>query len=315
MLKNKADLRSVLFMVLAATTLVVLWNYGSTMSLLLFIPLYVLQLQMAVTTSVMVHNHQHRGIWKSHWMNIFTDNFLTVFYGFPVFAWIPTHNTNHHVHVNKEEDYTKTYMKSEKNNLGTLLAYPYINGVTQQKAVIGYYWNLRKENPTKFALHTLQLVSLVAWIAIALIIDWKKALMYVVIPQQLSLFAVLIFNYIQHVHADEETVYNSSRNITGWGMNFWLLNNGFHTVHHLSPHVHWSELPARHRKIEHLIHPSLNEPTLFGYIFRNYFLGMFSEKYRTKSMRLARLANQPYITGESQMNEEKRKAEAAIAAS
>lgn len=299
MLHYKADLRSVFFMILATTLLVVLWQYGFEMSWGLFIPIYLLQLQMAITVSVMVHNHQHRGMWKNNWMNIATDNWLTVFYGFPIFAWIPTHNSNHHVHTNKEEDYTKTYMASEKNNLLTLISYPTLSGLVQQKAVLPYFLGLRKKNPRKFFFHALQLVSLATWIAAAFIIDWRKALLFVFIPQQLSLYIVMIFNYVQHVHADEETVYNSSRNFTGVMMNFWLLNNGYHMAHHLSPHVHWSELKKKHEKIDHLIHPDLNEVTFLGYIFRNYFLGALFPKFRTKSMRLARLANKPVETGES----------------
>ena len=72
-------------------------------------------------------------MWKNNTLNIITDNILTVLYGFPVFAWIPTHNTNHHVHINKDPDYTKTYMISEKNNLLTLMIYPSISGAVQQK--------------------------------------------------------------------------------------------------------------------------------------------------------------------------------------
>ena len=198
MLRYKADLRSLTFMFVTAAMLVLLWQYGSEMSRPLWIFCYVIQLLMAVIVSTIVHNHQHLAMWTVKWLNVFTDNFLTVFYGFPVFAWIPTHNSNHHVHINKEPDYTKTYMASEKNNLITLLTYPSLSGFKQQKAVGTYFTGLYKENRRKFYFHLLQVVSLVLWIGVALLIDWKKALLYVVIPQQVSLFTVLIFNYIQH---------------------------------------------------------------------------------------------------------------------
>jgi hypothetical protein len=61
---------------------------------------------------------------------------------------------------------------------------------------------------------------------------------------QVSLFAVLIFNYVQHVHADEESRYNHSRNFTGL-LNAMLFNNGYHTIHHEHPGVHWNETPGR----------------------------------------------------------------------
>ena len=70
---------------------------------------------------------------------------MAVFYGFPIFSWIPTHNTNHHTHINKEEDLSRTYRKSEKNNLITLLTYPSQAGANQLNLVIDYYKELYKK--------------------------------------------------------------------------------------------------------------------------------------------------------------------------
>lgn len=291
MLRYQADVRSLVFMAIAAGSLIFLWRFGSTLSTPLWVLCYTLQLLMAVIVSTMVHNHQHLPMWTVKWLNVLTDNFLTVFYGFPVFAWIPTHNSNHHIHINKEPDYTKTYMVSEKNNLLTLLSYPSISGVKQQKAVGGYFMNLYKSDRRKFFFHLLQIISLVAWVLIALIIDWKKAILYVIIPQQLSLFTVLVFNYIQHIHADEESDFNHSRNMTGSVLNFLLLNNGLHTVHHISPGLHWSKLREKHDKIADKIDPRLNENNFAWYLFRVYILGLFSASFRTQNMRMERIEN------------------------
>jgi fatty acid desaturase len=292
MLRYQADIRSLSFMVITAALLIILWQYGSDMSQPIWILCYGLQLLMAVIVSTIVHNHQHLAMWTVKWLNVLTDNFLTVFYGFPVFAWIPTHNSNHHVHVNKEQDYTKTYMASEKNNLLTLLTYPSLSGFKQQKAVGSYFTNLYKENRRKFYFHLLQIVSLVSWILIALLVDWKKALLYVVIPQQVSLFTVLIFNYIQHIHADEESDFNHSRNMTGKLLNFLLLNNGLHTAHHMSPGIHWSRLREKHDQIAPKIDPRLNEKNFAWYLLRVYVLGLFIPSCRTHNMRMERMRKQ-----------------------
>lgn len=293
MLRYRADLRSVFFMFLTTFLLVILWQQGFEMSWWLFAPLYTLQLIMAVTVSVMTHNHQHLSMWKNKWMNVMTDNWLTMFYGFPIFAWIPTHLTNHHIHINTEEDYTKTYRYSEKNNLLTLLTYPTISGMFQQKPVKDYFLEKWHSDRPRFYLNALQVVCLIVFTGGLLLLDWRKALIFVILPQQLSLFSVLIFNYVQHVHADEETEYNNARNITGWLLNFVLLNNGLHTAHHLFPGYHWSRLRAKHEEIEHKIHPSLNEKSFFWYLFRNYILGIFIPSCRTQSMRIARKENRP----------------------
>ncbi len=289
MLRYKADLRSLLFIFITAGLLILLWQNGKEMSSGIWTIAYIAQLLMAVIVSTMVHNHQHLPMWTVKWLNVLTDNILTVFYGFPVFAWIPTHNSNHHVHVNKEPDYTKTYMVSEKNNLLTLLTYPSLSGYKQQGAVGSYFKNLYKENRRKFNFHLLQIISLVVWILVALVLDWRKALLYVVIPQQVSLFTVLIFNYIQHIHADEESEFNHSRNMTGKLLNFLLLNNGLHTAHHLTPGIHWSKLREKHDSIADKIDPRLNESNFAWYLLRVYILGLFIPSCRTHNMRLERI--------------------------
>lgn len=288
MLKNSKDLKSLLYMLFTSILFIFLWKQGAELNSLLFGVAYITFLFLSVSVAVMAHNHNHLSMWKNKWMNIITDNWLTVFYGFPVFAWIPTHNANHHKYTNTDPDYTKTWRYTERNNLFTLLTYPSISGIFQQSVVMTHWKETYSRNKEKFFLYTLQFIFLISWIAVFMLIDWRKGLLYVVLPQQFSLFSVLLFNYVQHVHADEETKYNSSRNFGGI-LNTMLFNNGYHTVHHLYPNLHWSETPEEHAKIEHLIDDSLMESGFWPYIFRAYVLALFIPKYRTSSMRVARM--------------------------
>ncbi len=282
MLRFKADRKSLIFMFITTALLVVQWNYTG-----FNIFLFGLTLFMGVTVAVMTHNHNHLPMWKNKQLNILTDLWLTVFYGFPVFAWIPTHNKNHHRLNNREGDYTITYRVSEKNNLLTLISYPTISSYYQQKAIAIYLKEQWAKDKEKFILSILQYVFLGAWLAFFFIMDWKKALLYIFIPQQFALFSVLVFNYVQHVHANEESKYNHSRNFVG-ALNWFLFNNGLHTVHHDRAGLHWSEVPAAHDKIKDRIDPILLEQSFWWYIFRVYFLGIFTAKYRTNSQRLER---------------------------
>ncbi len=293
MLRYKADLKTISYMVLTTTLFAVQWM---VIGMNPFV--YPVYLFLSVSVSVITHNHNHVQIWKSKLFNILTDYWLTVFYGFPIFAWIPTHNKNHHKLNNREGDYTITYRFSEKNNLATLLSYPTISGFYQQKAIRDYLKNLFANNRGRFYLSISQYLVLIVWIASALILDWEKAILFVIIPQQVSLFSVLIFNYVQHVHANEESAYNHSRNFTGF-LNFLLFNNGYHTVHHETAGLHWSKTPAEHMKMEHLIDDALLEKSFWWFIVRNYFFGLFSKRFKTNSMRLERIRKQQFITAET----------------
>ena len=44
-------------------------------------------------------------------------NWISIFYGYPTFAWIPTHNLNHHKYVNRAGDATITWRYTNRHNL------------------------------------------------------------------------------------------------------------------------------------------------------------------------------------------------------
>ena len=285
MLKNRADLRTLCFMAVTTALLLVQWSRGSFSWVL-----FALAMAMAVSVSTMVHNHNHIPMWRSRTLNVLTDYWLTLFYGFPIFVWIPTHNQNHHKLNNREGDYTITWRLTEKNHLPMLLAYPTVSGLYQQASIAKYLGRSWQAKRGRFVYHLSQYAVLGLFLAFAFALDWKRALLYVFIPQQFAMFTVLVFNFLQHVHADEESEWDHSRNFTGPVVNGFLFNNGFHTAHHWRAATHWSQTPAVHRSIEGRIDRRLNERSMLWYLVRTYLLAPFVPRYRSRSMRLARLA-------------------------
>lgn len=282
MLKYKADIRTLIYIAITTSLFTLQWHFGFNWLV------YIIYLHFSVAVAVITHNHNHINIFTKKWLNILTDWWLTVFYGMPIFCWIPTHNRNHHRYTNKEPDTTRTYRHTENNDVVSLLQYPSISGYNQMKeGVIPYMYELKAKNKKQYYQNLGQLAVLIVWLAAFFVLSWKKALLYVLIPQQVSQFMVITFNYVQHVHADEESEYNHSRNFTG--VNFFLFNNGYHTVHHMRASLHWSETPAEHEKIKHLILPELTESSFWGYLARTYVLSIFMPRYRSESRRLERI--------------------------
>jgi beta-carotene hydroxylase len=284
MLRNRADIRTVAFLFAAATLLVVQWNLSTINPVL-----YVWALMMAVSISAISHLHNHVGIWRSKTLNAVTDYWLTIFYGFPVFSWIPTHNQNHHKFNNRAGDDTLSYRFSEKNNIVTLLTYPPIAGAYQMPAIAQYLAKNWKGNRKRFWYSVSQGAVLAIFMATVFILDWRKAILFVVLPQQLSMYSVLIFNYIQHIHADEESHYDHSRNFLGRVLNWLLFNNGFHWIHHEHPGMHWSEARVEHEKVAEKIAPQLQRNGFWGYIIPTYIVSVFVPRLRSQSMRLKRI--------------------------
>jgi len=104
------------------------------------------------------------------------------------------------------------------------------------------------------------------------------------IPAFFANYSMIFINYIQHVHTDPWSEHNHSRNFVSKRANWLVFNNGYHTAHHESAGLHWSKLADAHAKIAHLIHPDLNQASIFGYCVKAYLLGIFSERFRTKQV-------------------------------
>jgi fatty acid desaturase len=51
-------------------------------------------------SGVLAHNQNHCPTFVGRRVNVAYSAWLSVFYGFPLFAWVPTHNQNHHRYLN-----------------------------------------------------------------------------------------------------------------------------------------------------------------------------------------------------------------------
>src|SRR5580704_6407933 len=159
MLKYKADIKTILYIIAGSVLFAGQWYYGFNWAV------YIVYLYFAIAISAITHNHNHINIWTKKWMNILTDWWLTVFYGLPIFVWIPTHNRNHHRYNNKEPDTTRTYRHTEHNDFVSLIQYPSISGYNQiREGVIPYMKELKAKNVQQYRENLMQLAALIIWL-------------------------------------------------------------------------------------------------------------------------------------------------------
>ena len=270
MLRHAADVRSIIYLAFTAVLAVVQWNLPHFSP-----PLYILALFMAISVAVISHNHNHLAMWKSKWANLVTSYVISVHYGHPAIGWVPTHNQVHHKLNNKPGDSSRSPKFFKKNHLLALLVYPTLTSMTQTKEINAYMKGLWRRDKKAFAFAFSEYVVFFGFMVGIFFLNWKKALLFYLIPQQVSLFVIQVFNYVQHVEADENSAWNHSRNFVSPVLNALLFNNGIHTVHHFKPGVHWSQTPVLHAEHVHKIHPALLEPSFFRYIGWTFFARPF----------------------------------------
>jgi fatty acid desaturase len=241
----------------------------------------VLSLYMGVSAAVVVHNHVHSPVFQDRRLNNWFSHLLSVFYGQPVFIWMPTHNLNHHKLVNRAGDATITWRISNSHNILIASTYFFVSAYYQSKLSAQYIERAKETNPKLYVMIRSQqrvwAIANVALIALALGMHGlheglRVWLFAVALPAFFALWTVHLFNYEQHVHTDPWSDYNHSRNFVSPVLNFLLFNNGYHTVHHESAGTHWSELPALDAKIAHHIDPSLRQRSVWWYWLKQYFL-------------------------------------------
>ncbi len=267
MLRHSADWRSVLYLGVVTSLGTVQWNLGAWNP-----ALYAPYLGLFVAVAVISHNHNHVSMWRSRTLNLITNYVISIHYGHPAIAWVPTHNQNHHKFNNREGDTGRSPAVFRKNHLLALLIYPTVTGIRQQADVSRFFRDLWARDRRGFFAAASEYVVFFGFLAAVLWLDWRRALVLYVLPQQFALFMIQVFNYVQHVEADAESAWNHSRNFESPMLNALLFNNGYHTVHHLKPGLHWSLTPALHAEHAPKIHSELRVRSWWGYMAWTFLL-------------------------------------------
>ena len=283
--RNKADYRSILWAVLMPVNVgVQIWKPA------LVWYLCPLSFYFAMAAGTMAHNQNHCPTFKSKRMNAFYANWLGVFYGYPSFAWIPTHNLNHHKHVNREGDATITWRYTSRNTWWMALSYYFTSAYWQSTPIKEYIRKAKADFPR---LHGQIVTQYVVWIgclfatlaASIALNGWGTGFKVFVLafglPTLFGPWCMMWFNYMQHVHCDPWDDNNHSRNITGRVFNFLVFNNGLHTIHHENAGSHWSKAYERHAVRAASIDPRLNQPTFWGWVIRAYVVSAFNKNWET----------------------------------
>jgi len=261
-------------------------TYANPKYALWFIPL---SLYTGFSSGVLAHYHNHCPVFVDKRVNALYSIWISVFYGYPIFAWIPTHNANHHKFVNGPGDATITWRYTKKDNLFVASTFFFVSSYWQGPLIKAYIKQARENHPKIFRQIVAQYAAVVlgqlGFLAIAIALHGAKTgiLVYVCsfgATAAMGMWGMMFINYIQHVHCDPTSKYDHSRNFVG-GLGNWLVfNSGYHTAHHEKAGAHWSTLPAIHAEIAPHMTPELNQPSIAWFIAKTYFLGPFVKSLR-----------------------------------
>lgn len=270
MLRYRADIKTLAFVAIYFGLVAVQWVYAPS-DLRLAIPLFVLTCFFSFFGAVATHNTVHAPVFHQRWANRLFQVVLTLTYGHPVSAYVPGHNLSHHKHTQSRKDVMRTTKAQFRWNL--LNGMFFMSSVTRSIffADMRYFKAMYRRNPPWFRQMIFETVVFVGTMAALALLDWKKFILYVLLPHNYAAWGIITMNYLQHDGCDERSEYNHSRNFVGKFVNWWTYNNGFHTIHHMHPGLHWSLAPEAHaREVAPHIHPNLDQENLLVYLWKAF---------------------------------------------
>lgn len=226
---------------------------------------------LSFVCAVITHNTVHTPIFYSRWLNRSTQVALTLTYGHPVSAFVPGHNLSHHRYTQTQRDLMRTSKVAFQWNLLNQLLFSWKVGPAIFASNLRFAARMRSQRPTWFRQLIVEAVVLVVLLALAVALDWRKAILYILVPHQYAAWGIMGINFVQHDGCDRLSPWNHSRNFTGRWINWITFNNGFHGIHHMHPSLHWSLLPEAHaRELSPNIHPSLEQSNFLRYLFQAF---------------------------------------------
>lgn len=261
------DIRTLVFSILCLLCYVMQWFYLNKINILI---IFVTSLQV-FQQLVIIHNFAHCPIFKSKTLNSMYGIMLTLLSGAPASLFIPGHNESHHKHLETDKDMTRTTKMTYKyETLNLILFFPtVIFDVIQNDT--NFMMKQFKQRNLIFFQFFLEFVILHLFFIKMTLVNFYKFFFVYILPTLFGKYMIITLNILQHRWCKPDTKFEHSRNFTGSILNFLLLNNGYHTLHHNNPGLHWSLLKEKHKKYENMIPEYLIYDNIIYYIIKDYF--------------------------------------------
>lgn len=276
-LRYAADLRTLAFVGIFFALVAVQWVVpGLSMTegvTPLRFALFALTCWFSFFGAVATHNTIHAPVFKERRANRALQVVLSLTYGHMVSAFVPGHNLSHHKHTQTNRDVMRTTKARFRWHLLNGLFFLFIVAVDIMKGEGRYFAAMKERHPAWVRQLRIEQAVLYGLYAVLLVLDWEKFLVLVFLPHKYAAWGIVTMNMLQHDGCDENSEYDHSRNFVSPLINFFTFNNGYHTIHHMQPGLHWSLLPAAHaERVKPFINPALDEPSMLAYVFRTFIL-------------------------------------------
>lgn len=204
------------------------------------------------TSAIYNHHQQHHGAFNSALLNRAFEVVLGVQSLIGPYAWLLHHNFGHHPNYLNQPPCDQGEAEDESRwarRDGSLMGRnEYTLNLLLRSGWDTFKVALRRPREGR---HFLWMQ--IPYLGLQALLAWVHPLNYLfvfLLPAVCMLLYVYWLTYEHHSGLYTKDPYAGSRNRLGRLYNLRTCNLGYHTAHHLKPHLHWSLLPAYHALIE-----------------------------------------------------------------
>ena len=224
----------------------------------------------AFVSCVINHNHQHAPTFHTTRANRWMGAALSLAIGQPASSITPMHSGNHHLHAGAAEDCVSPGIVRFRWNALNLLLFPFVAIRTYRRVKSAGLREWTSGRPRARRQLAFERALLYGATLALLVAQPAETVAFLVLPWLFGQWAILAINLVQHDGCEPGNGPRGARNFTGRALNWLLLNNGYHTVHHQRPVLHWSRLPEEHARLRGSLPPELDEQPFLATLFRLY---------------------------------------------
>ncbi len=214
---------------------------------LVFIPYaYVSQSYFKGRFGLMFHCLCHRMIFKKEyqWIQKYVTWIVCPFFGHTPETYFGHHIIMHHVENNMEDD-TSSTLRYQRDSPRDFLKY------LVRFLVIGFvdtfYYLFNRKKKKVYVRFTMGELTWLTFCAAMCFVNLKATIMIFVVPVLYGRFIMMMGNWTQHAFIDAKdpdghfsSVFNCINNV--YNQNCW--NDGYHSIHHFNPGLHYTEMPG-----------------------------------------------------------------------
>ena len=244
--------------------------------------LWVVVTRLMAPFSGLIHEIVHRPIFTRRWLRAgraAVEWIICPLFGLAPYLYAAQHVGMHHPENNLTGDASAT-IGYRRDSVADFLRYFARFFFLAHWEVLAYLRRAKKAR--LFRRAAIGLAAHHAVTALALLLEWRAALVVLVFPYFWARLSFAAGNWAQHAFVDPaapQSPYRNTITCTDAGFNAWTFNSGYHSAHHADLRVHWSELPgelARHRDRYRDEQAIIFEGIEYGHVF----LALMQKRYR-----------------------------------